>query len=231
LAFEFLSDGAVAADQAPVMTGHAGGVITINLAEADDAERERRRHQMGEPYRTLLGHFRHEIGHYYWDRLIAGTPHLREFRRLFGDERKDYADALRKHYAHGAPADWRERFISAYASVHPWEDFAETFAHYFHMLDTLETAHVFGLAVSPRLPQGPGAVFDFHPRDADTEQLVEAWVALTFAVNAINRSMGLHDLYPFVLNAPAVAKLAFVARRIAAAGAASEGGTAAAPAA
>ena len=231
LAFEFLSDAVAASDRGPVLTGHAGGVITINLAEADDAERERRRGQMGEPYRTLLGHFRHEIGHYYWDRLIAGTPHLEEFRRLFGDERKNYAQALQDHYAQGAPADWAERFISAYASAHPWEDFAESFAHYFHMVDTLETAHVFGLAVSPRLPQGPGAVFDFHPRDADTKQLVEAWVALTFAVNAINRSVGLHDLYPFVLNAPAVAKLGFVAQRIGSAAAAPERGTAAAPAA
>jgi hypothetical protein len=231
LAFEFLSDAALAFDQAPVMTGHARGTITINLAEADDAERERRRHQMGEPYRTLLGHFRHEIGHYYWDRLVGGTPHLEGFRRLFGDERKKYAPALREHYAHGAPADWRERFISAYASAHPWEDFAETFAHYLHMFDTLETAHVFGLAVSPRLPQGPGAIFDFHPRDADTKQLVEAWVALTFAVNAINRSMGLHDLYPFVLNSPAIAKLGFIAQRIAAAAATLERGRPAAPAA
>ena len=225
LAFEFLSDAGAASDRGPVLTGHAGGVITINLAEADDAERERRRGQMGEPYRTLLGHFRHEIGHYYWDRLIAGTPRLEEFRRLFGDERKNYAQAVQDHYAHGAPADWAVRFISAYASAHPWEDFAESFAHYFHMVDTLETAHVFGLAVSPRLPQGPGAVFDFHPRDADTKQLVEAWVALTFAVNAINRSMGLHDLYPFVLNAPAVAKLGFVAQRIGSAAAAPERGT------
>ncbi len=232
LAFEFLSDAAVAFDQAPVMTGHARGTITISLAEADDAERERRRHHMGEPYRTLLGHFRHEIGHYYWDRLIGGTPHLEEFRRLFGDERKEYAPALREHYAHGAPADWRDRFISAYASAHPWEDFAETFAPYLHIFDTLETAHAFGLAVSPRLPQGPGAIFDFHhPRDADTKQLVEAWVALTFAVNAINLSMGLHHLYPFVLNSPAVAKLGLIAQRIAAAGATLERRTPVAPAA
>ena len=88
LAFQFLAD--VGPGAPSVMTGHADGVITINLAEADDAERERRRQQMGELYRTLLGHFRHEIGHYYWDRLIANTPHLEEFRRIFGDERQDY---------------------------------------------------------------------------------------------------------------------------------------------
>ncbi len=212
LAFEFLAD--VAPSGSLVMTGHADGVITINLAEADDAERERRRHQMGEPYRTLLGHFRHEIGHYYWDRLVADTPHLEEFRRIFGDERRDYTAALQNYYARGAPADWSEHFISAYASSHPWEDFAETWTHYFHMIDTLETAHAAGLAVSPKLPQSPGAVFDFHPPDTDMERLVETWLTLTFAVNSLNRSMGLHDLYPFVLGPLAVAKLTFVQKLI-----------------
>jgi len=214
LAFQFLAD--VAPAEPPVMTGHANGVITINLAEADDAERERRRQRMGELYRTLLGHFRHEIGHYYWDRLIADTARLEEFRRIFGDERQDYAAALQNYYANGAPADWSERFISAYASSHPWEDFAETWAHYFHMIDTLETAHVVGLAVSPKLPQSPGAVFDFDPRDTEISRLIEAWLALTFAVNSLNRSMGLHDLYPFVLGASALAKLSFVHQLIAA---------------
>ena len=212
LAFEFLADPAPSGS--PVMTGHADGTITVNLAEADDSERERRRHQMGEPYRTVLGHLRHEIGHYYWDRIIAGTPGLDEFRGLFGDERRDYAASLQNYYAQGAPADWSQHFISAYASAHPWEDFAETWAHYFHMIDTIETARAFGLAVSPRLAQSPGAVFDFDPRDIDMNRLVEAWLALTFAVNSINRSMGLHDLYPFVLGASAVAKLTFVQRRI-----------------
>jgi hypothetical protein len=212
LAFQFLADVGPATPS--VMTGHADGVITINLAEADDVERERRRQQMGELYRTLLGHFRHEIGHYYWGRLIANTPHLEEFRRVFGDERQNYADALQNYYANGAPTDWSERFISAYASSHPWEDFAETWAHYFHMVDTLETAHVAGLAVSPKLPQSPGTVFDFHPRDTDMKRLVEAWFALTFAVNSVNRSMGLHDLYPFVLGPLAVEKLTFVQERI-----------------
>ncbi len=212
LSFEFLAD--VAPSGSPVMTGHSDGVITINLAEADDVERERRRHQMREPYRTLLGHFRHEIGHYYWDRLIANTPHLEEFRRIFGDERRDYAAALQDYYAWGAPSDWSRHFISAYASSHPWEDFAETWAHYFHMVDALETARAAGLAVSAKRSQSSGAVFDFHPRDTDIEHLVEAWLELTFAVNSLNRSMGLHDLYPFVLGPSAVAKLTFVQQRI-----------------
>ena len=142
------------------------------------------------------------------------TPHLEEFRRIFGDERRDYDAALQHYYAQGAPADWSEHFISAYASSHPWEDFAETWAHYFHMVDTLETAHVAGLAVNPKLQQSPGAVFDFHPLDTDMDRLVETWLALTFAVNSLNRSMGLHDLYPFVLGPLAVAKLTFVQQLI-----------------
>jgi hypothetical protein len=212
LAFQFLAD--VASSTSPVMTGHSDGVITINLAEADDAERELRRQRMGELYRTLLGHFRHEIAHYYWDRLIANSPRLDEFRRAFGDERKDYAQSLQDYYAQGAPADWSEHFISAYASAHPWEDFAETWAHFFHMIDTLEAAQFAGLAVSPKLAQTPGAVFDFRPRDTSMDRLVEAWLALTFAVNSINRSMGLRDLYPFVLGPAAVTKLTFVQQLI-----------------
>jgi hypothetical protein len=134
LAFDFLSNPADgAADQAQVMTGHAGGLITLNVAEADAPERERQRKSMGEPYRTLLGHFRHEIAHYYWDRLIKDSPVIDEFRQLFGDEREDYAAALQRHYANGPPADWTDSFITAYASAHPWEDFAETWAHYFRL--------------------------------------------------------------------------------------------------
>ena len=153
LAFEFLAD---AADGPPtVLTGHTGGVITISLAEADDAERERRRHALGEPYRTLLGHVRHEAGHYYWDRLIAGTDRHDAFRALFGDERDDYQAALQRHYAGGPPADWQARFVTAYASVHPWEDWAETWAHYLHITDTLETAAACGVSIRPRRRDEP----------------------------------------------------------------------------
>jgi hypothetical protein len=209
LAFDFLADGPV-----PVFTGHDNGLITINLAEADDSERERRRHQMGEPYRTLLGHFRHEIAHYYWTRLVANSPSLEQFRGLFGDERRDYGGALQDYYARGAPADWPERFVTAYATAHPWEDFAETWAHYFHMVDTLETANAFGLIVKPKVSQSIAGRIDFNPLGSDMNRLIEAWLPLTFAVNSINRSMGLHDLYPFVLSPPAIAKLDFVHERI-----------------
>jgi hypothetical protein len=213
LAFDFLqAPGALAPSQAPVLTGHASGVITLNLSEADDVERERQRHAMGEPYRTLLGHFRHEIAHYYWDRLIGNSPALEEFSIVFGDERQDYGQALQQHYANGPPADWPERFVTAYASSHPWEDFAETWAHYFHMVDTLETANAFGVRVKPRVAKGAAltTVIDFDPHAAPLARIVDAWLPLTFAMNSINRSMGLQDLYPFTLGPTVIAKLSFV---------------------
>jgi hypothetical protein len=215
LAFDFMADQMDDGSPA-VMTGHMGGLITINLAEADDPERERQRFEMGEPYRTLLGHFRHEIAHYYWARLVAPSPHLQEFRNIFGDERMDYAAALAKHYAEGAPPDWPEHYVTRYASAHPWEDFAETWAHFFHMVDTLETAGAFGLSVRPNVAKGGGlaAKVDFDPHHAVLERIIEAWLPLTFAVNSINRSMGLPDLYPFVLTPAVIVKLAFVHRLI-----------------
>ena len=128
-----------------VMTGHASGLITINIEEADDAIRERIRTELHEPYRTLIGHLRHEIGHYYWDRLISHSRWLEPYRTLFGDERADYADAIKANYDEGPPDDWAERYISAYASSHPWEDWAETWAHYLHIIDSLDTAIAHGL--------------------------------------------------------------------------------------
>ena len=221
LAFDFVAPAAdAAAAPAPVMTGHANGLITISLAEADDAERERQRSRMHEPYRTLLGHFRHEIAHYYWNRLVRDSPAIEEFRDLFGDERQDYAAALERHYADGPPGDWPQRYVSAYASMHPWEDFSETWAHYFHMVDTLETAGAFGLRVQPKVSKGAGlaATIDFDPHLATMERIIDAWLPLTFAVNSINRSMGIPDLYPFVLGPAVIVKLSFVHAQIRAAG-------------
>ena len=213
LAFDFVSaDAPSPYGEGPVMTGHANGIITISLAEADDAERERIRSEMGEPYRTLLGHFRHEIAHYYWDRLVAETPALDAFREVFGDERADYGAALQRHYEEGPPADWPASFVSTYASAHPWEDFAETWAHYFHMIDTLETARGFGLSVRPRVsdPEGHSVVVDFDPHRGGMPRIIDAWLPLTVAVNAINRSMGQSDLYPFVLTPSVIVKLTFI---------------------
>ena len=211
LAFEFRSDPATGPK---IMTGHSNGRITIAIAEADDAERERRRKALREPYRTLLGHFRHEVAHYYWDRLVRGTPALGPCRATFGDERASYKDALKRHYRQGPPAGWRDHFVSAYATTHPWEDFAETFAHYLHIVDTLDTAGAFGVAIHPRgVVQGEALAVkvDFRPEDVDgIGPLVKAWLPLTFAFNSLNRSMGLGDLYPFVLNPAVVAKLGFI---------------------
>ncbi|MDR3494983.1 MAG: putative zinc-binding peptidase [Ancalomicrobiaceae bacterium] len=222
LVFDVLADGTGADGRVkPVLTGHDAGVITVAVAEADDAEREARRHAMGEPYRTLLGHFRHEIGHYYWDRLVRDGGLLGDCRANFGDDRDDYAAALRRYYAWGPPANWRDRYISAYAASHPWEDFAETWAHYTHIVDALETAHAFGLVVRPRGPGGAAlaAAIDFDPyRQGAVPDLVAAWVPVTVALNALNRSLGQPDLYPFVLPEAVTAKLAFVHTLVRAAG-------------
>ena len=143
LAFDFL----VEEGSTKVLTGHDEGLVTLNASEADAASRVKLREEMGEVYRTLLGHFRHEIGHYFWDRLVRDGSMLDECRALFGDDRADYQASLEKHYKSGPPADWREHYVSAYATMHPWEDFAETFAHYLHILDALDTASSFGMAV------------------------------------------------------------------------------------
>lgn len=212
LAFEFKADPDDPAEPR-VLTGHADGVITMNVAEADDAERERVRNQFQEPYRTLLGHFRHESGHYYWDRLVRDTEHMERFRELFGDERADYGEALERHHASGAPADWPARFVSAYASAHPWEDWAESWAHYLHMTDTLETAASCGVSLRPPRPGDPELRRVADPVDDDEEpfdDLMASWFPLTYMLNTLNRGLGQPDAYPFVLSPAAVEKLRFV---------------------
>jgi hypothetical protein len=213
LAFDFLGDiesGGGAA--ARVMTGHDNGLITLNVVEGDDAEREKRRTSLGEPYRTLVGHIRHEIGHYYWDRLVRDRGRIDDCRELFGDESANYADALQRYYREGPPADWMIRYISSYASSHPFEDFAETWAHYLHIVDTLETAGAFGLKVKPRRARGAlAAAIDFDPyKSSRMDKLVDAWLPIEFATNSMNRSMGLTDLYPFLLSPRAIEKLGFI---------------------
>ncbi|RVT95688.1 hypothetical protein EOD42_15955 [Rhodovarius crocodyli] len=209
LAFDILADDA----EQKIMTSHADGLITIALAEADDAERARRRTAMGEPYRTLLGHFRHESGHYFWDRLVRDGGKLEECRAVFGDDTIDYAEALKRNYEQGPPADWQDHYVSTYAACHPWEDFAETWAHYLHMVDTLEMASSLRLGIDPRADkQGDLTTqvgFDAYAGTSITE-LMDAWVPLTVAVNSLNRSMGVPDLYPFVLSPVVVGKLGFI---------------------
>lgn len=200
LAFDIKSDdGAVR-----VLTGHDDGLITLNLAEADAPIREKMRVAMKERYRTLLGHFRHEVGHYYWDRLVRDTPALDGFRRLFGDEQADYGEALKRHY--NSPPNADPAFITHYASSHPWEDFAETFAHYLHIDDTLETARAYGFVATTPALVNPGS----EPGDGDYETTLRDWGALAVALNALNRSMGLTDPYPFGLSTPVHEKLHFV---------------------
>ena len=194
LSFEFLSDDDAAE---PVMTGHADGVVTINVAEADDVERERRKKAMNEPYRTLIGHVRHEVGHYYWDRLIKDSEHIARFRQFFGDEREDYAEALQRHYDNPL-TDWQGDYISAYATAHPWEDWAESWAHYLHMSASLDTARSSGLR------------FEMNPDLSEFDTLAKAWFDLAYLVNNLNRSLGLADPYPFILGDKVLAKLEFV---------------------
>jgi hypothetical protein len=205
----------------PVLTGHTHGVITVNIEEADPVTRAARRQQMDEPFRTLTGHFRHEIGHFYWDCLIR--PHadaVAIIRRLFGDEQQDYNQALERYYAQGPQANWGQFHVSAYASAHPWEDFAETWAHLFHILDGLETALSYALirpqAVGLYHVNGPAAdglipVLLHRPM----ETLTKAWVELSLALNAVNAAMGLQHLYPFVLSPVVIDKVAGLRRLVA----------------
>jgi hypothetical protein len=216
LAFDLL----LAPPEGPaVITGHADGVITLDALEADDARREQRRGNLGEPYRTLLGHMRHESGHYYWQLLVEPTAWVEPVRALFGDDREDYSEALKRHYENGPPADWGQRFVSAYASSHPWEDWAETWAHYLHLVDTVDTARSFGLdgervelsyeRFSPDLLADTG-----DTNAAEFLGLINSWMELTGVLNELSRSMGVADFYPFVLSVPVVRKLHLVHRVI-----------------
>jgi hypothetical protein len=220
LAFDFLESF----PEKPVLTGHADGVITINVAEADDDYREKNREALREPYRTVLGHLRHEIGHYYWDVLVRDSDWLEPCRALFGDERASYAEALERHYKEGAPADWADRYVSAYATMHPWEDWAETWAHFLHIRSTLETIAAYGVDVTHsrlRLTPFTREVLYREAGEAPDDaflQWINAWVLLTATLNEVTRSMGQPDVYPFVLNGPAVTKLHFVHTVVAARG-------------
>lgn len=209
LAFRFLEDQ----PSKRVLTGHDSGVITLNVAEADNAHREKVRAAMHEPYRTLLGHFRHEVGHYYWDVLIDNTEWLPRYRKLFGDERADYETALKQHYD-SPRADWQDQFVSVYASSHPWEDWAECWAHYMHLQDGLETAAAWGLQLDNALPGSPPVRASALGCDPDPstvgQALVDRWLPISQFVNAMARSMGVHDAYPFVVPPSVIHKLEFI---------------------
>ncbi len=198
----------------PIMTGHAGGTITINVVEADDDERAKRRLELGEPYRTLTGHLRHEVGHFFWDQLIAPGPWLEPFRTLFGDERIDYGQALQNYYGRDLNSnDWYTNFISAYATSHPWEDWAETWSHYLHMMDLLETAASYGTCVTLpyRNTLNTQVITDpFNNPPPSFSSMLAQWVPLTLLLNSLNRGLGHNDAYPFAISAGARSKLEFV---------------------
>jgi hypothetical protein len=202
LEFDLLSSS-----QEKIITGHQNGLITLDLAESNDAHREALRESMDEPYRTVLGHFRHEVGHYYCEVLALTDERREEFRALFGDESTSYEEALQRHYSTGAGHDWQNKFISAYATMHPHEDFAEVFGHFLHIADTLQTAREFGL-----ISEDPA----LGPLEAPMAEVIgRTWLPLTKGLNQINRSMGRPDLYPFVLGGLVIAKLTFVADLVA----------------
>ena len=206
LCFDLLSS-----EHEQVMTGHDNGVITLDLAESDDVHREQLRVSMDEPYRTLLGHFRHEVGHYYFMVLAEHGPARSEFESLFGDPDADYQQALDRHYSQGAPAGWERTYVSSYATMHPAEDWAETFAHYLHIRDTIDTAAAFGIAPAGATVDRPLA------GDAGFDRIIELWLPLSWSLNMINRSMGHQDLYPFVLPPAVLQKMRLVHKLVAAA--------------
>jgi hypothetical protein len=183
----------------------------LDLAESDDVHREQLRVSMDEPYRTLLGHFRHEIGHYYFAVLAENWPARGDFERLFGDPDLDYQQALDRHYSQGAPAGWEKTYVSSYATMHPAEDWAETFAHYLHIRDTIDTAAAFGIAPAGATVNRPLA------GDAGFDHIIDLWLPLSWSLNMINRSMGHPDLYPFVLPPAVLEKMRLVHRLVASA--------------
>ncbi|WP_455198140.1 zinc-binding metallopeptidase family protein [Kaarinaea lacus] len=221
LAFRFMedikeidpySDEVVTYEQ--IMTGHQAGVITINIIEADDSAREKIRENMNESYRTLLGHFRHESGHYYWDLFLARSQELELFRQLFGDERNDYKESLQRYYQYGPRAGWTQNYISPYASVHPWEDWAETWAHYLHCIDILETASHYHVGIEgERFIQSEGPIH-LWIHDLDFNLMIQRLVGLIRMLNELNRGLGIPDPYPFELSAKVIEKLAFVHRLV-----------------
>ena len=211
VAFEFLSSR-----NRQVMTGHESGVITLDLSESDDAHREFVRQQLGEPYRTVLGHLRHEIGHYFWPHLVEEAGHIDEYRAVFGDERASYDEALQNHYGDSSGADdesWVSEYVSRYATMHPWEDWAETFAHYLHIRGGLETAESFGIDLGDPVLTAAKDAYKVD-REITMGATIQSWLALTLALNGMSRSIGQGDLYPFVLSQTVIEKLDFVHRMV-----------------
>lgn len=208
LEFDFLKQN----NDFGALTGHDDGTITVILSEADSVYREQIRKQMSEPYRTLLGHFRHEVGHYYWD-ILFQNQNLEDYRYIFGDETQDYATSLETYYENGAPNDWQENYISKYASSHPWEDWAETWAHYLHLTDIVETAFYSGVSIHPKLKNSETFGLSNCPNpytEKHFKPIYDAGISLTNSINSLNRAMGIPDIYPFVIPKSVYNKLEFI---------------------
>ena len=201
IAFDILTEEA-----GPVLTGHLSGLITLNIVEADDVERESRRTAFREPYRTLLGHFRHEVGHFYWDMLVQGTKLQAPFDLIFGDASQDYQAALNSYYGRTDRTFNRRSFISEYATSHPWEDWAETFAHFLHIVSTLDTLAALPLALDDRAKR----VLRDPYLEGDFDALLASWKPVAHSINELNRSLGLNDAYTFDLTAAIIGKLHLV---------------------
>lgn len=201
--FHFLAE-ATRHGKARITMGHADGLITMNVMEADPVIRTSRREKLGENYRTMMGHLRHELAHFIFQRMSEKPDFVAAFRALFGDERADYGKALTRHYDQGPPQGWEGHFITPYASAHPHEDWAETVAHLMHLTDILDSSVAVQVAraVAPERPDDPYTA-------TDSEQLILASLDLGLALNHVNRAMGLADLYPFVLSPKVREKLIF----------------------
>lgn len=194
-------------DGKPVLTGHASGAITIQLSEADDVHRETVRASFQEPWRTVLGHMRHEFAHYIFHRWLAADDiALASFRCTFGDERADYAEALSRHHSTGAPAGWEANHVSAYASSRPHEDWAETCAHLLLIVDAVDTASAWGLRLRSEAADARPQEPDLHRLSTDS-LVLEQWLPVAQFLNAMHRSLGLRDSYPFLLTPGVVAKM------------------------
>lgn len=176
-----------------VVMGHNEGLLTINVDEVDPSKRVALREDLNEPLRTMIGHFRHELAHYFFRRFESSNEFVDEFRAIFGDERADYSEALKSYYERGHQPDWQDSFISAYASSHPHEDWAESFAHVLHLTDIVDSLISSGLG-APDLPSMP---YDAYAEE-DPQKLILYGGRIGIALNHVNRSMGTTDIYPFV---------------------------------
>jgi hypothetical protein len=200
LVFEFkedtvLPDGSIEA----VFTGHENGVITINAHEADSVRREQSRVAFNEPQRTLIGHMRHEYGHFLDLCCIQGDLLRAKYVELFGDPATvDYAEAKTRYYAQGPTGNWPESYVSAYASMHPWEDFAETVNVYLDLMALAETARdQLGSNIDT---SANGCVATF----------ISELLDLAITVSEFNFDMGLNALLPERFNDEVVCKLSYV---------------------